>query len=142
MKLFTFDVQRGEMSQLSEVRTQSGNIEFDPNSNMIFVGQGYLSSGEIFAYRLVADEIVPIQSTGAYGTAQMGNSDDANTVLSADGSSLFYGRLQVEASDVSNNLHLHNEVIIAASSSVAFGSNGNFYDSRDGQLLGLNQANA
>ncbi|MCY2974594.1 MAG: tandem-95 repeat protein [Planctomycetota bacterium] len=135
--LYDFDIPSRTMTELSHsVHSKVGDIEYQPSSGMVFFGESRSSSGQIYVYRIVADHLLPIQSTGLYGSARAGGSLEGGTFLSSDGASLFYGGLQVEADDVSNNLFLHTEPIIAASSAVAFGINGRYFDSRDGKLLG------
>ncbi len=131
--LNTFDVDQSTMVELSRISGHyEGDIEFDARSGMIF----HLDRGparQIQVRRVVMDRIIAIESTLMYGSA---NGFGGTSVLSTDGLTLFYGRLQVEAADVINNLNTYSESIVAASSSVAFGEAGSFYDSRNGKLLG------
>ena len=72
------------------------------------------------------------EGSGTYGTAQ---GFGGTVALATDGSAFYYGRLQVDALDVTHNLHVFPELIFAATGRIAFG-NGTTYDAHTGSLLG------
>lgn len=72
------------------------------------------------------------EGSGTYGSAQ---GYGGTAVLSTDGSSFYYGALQVDALNVAFNKHIFPELIYAANANFAFG-NGKYYDSTSGNLLG------
>jgi hypothetical protein len=109
-----------------------GDIEYDPTTGRIFHGNSGLSSQEIHAYRLVEESIVNAEASGTYGSAQ---GHGGTVVLSTDGERVYYGRLQVEALDVTHNVRVFPERIYAANRDVAFGPNA-YYDADSGENLG------
>lgn len=109
-----------------------GDFEYDHRLNRIYHGSSGSSSSEIHVRRLVGDSLVNAGNTGTYGTADDGG---GTSVLSTDGERFYYGRLQVEALDVTNNLQFFPEMIYAATPGLAFGKAG-YYDAHTGQLLG------
>lgn len=136
LTLNAFDIDKRRIVEFDRIRTfANGDIEYAPNSGMVFIGNPKVN-GRVHVVRMANDQLFDVQSTSLSGSAARGVTWEGTTVLSTDLSSLFYGRLQIEADDVSNNLHLYSDIIVAASSSVAFAENGNYFDSRNGQLLG------
>ncbi len=133
--LNSFDANQGEMAELSRVSGHyEGDMEFDADSGTIFHVDRNIYVGEIQVRRILNDRIVKIQSTPQ--TVESGLRWGGLLVLSSDRLNLFYGAFQVEANDVSNILQVYSDEIIAASSTIAFEKSGNFYDSRNGKLLG------
>ncbi len=138
--LNTFDVEQRRMVELSGVSGHSrGDMEFDPSSGMIFQG----GDNEVKVRRVVNDKIIQVQTTESSLSRFAGHNfgmgfQPSPTVLSlsTDGSSLFYRSVKIEADDIANYLIRYSENITAATANVAFGELGNFYDSRNGSLLG------
>ncbi len=110
----------------------NGDFEYDHRTGRIYHGNSGSSSHEIIVRRLVGDELRQAVGTGTYGSAQDGG---GTAVLSSDGQQFYYGPLQVEALDVTNNLNFFAEKIYAATGDFAFGEFA-FYSSHDGAMLG------
>lgn len=109
-----------------------GNFRYDPSTQRLIHGNSDLSSQEIQAFRIVGYDFVKQEGTGVYGSAQ---GYGGSVVLATDASAFYYGRLQVDALDVTFNRRVFPEIIHAASGSVAFGD-GCYYDAYTGTLLG------
>jgi hypothetical protein len=109
-----------------------GDIEYDPVTGRVYHGNSGSSSHEINVLRLVGNSFNLGVGTGTYGTAQNGG---GTSVLSLDGSRFYYGALQVEALDVTNNIRTFPQMIYAATADLAFGSSA-VYDSKTGASLG------
>ncbi len=109
-----------------------GNFRYDSRTQRLIYGGQNSSSNEIAAFRIVSGDFVAQEATGIYGTAQ---GFGETVALSTDGSAFYYGRLQVDALDVTHNLRVFPELIFAATGRTAFG-NGNYYDTHTGSLLG------
>lgn len=109
-----------------------GDFRYDVRAGRLLHGNSNLSSPEIQAWRLVNNEFVRQEFTGTYGSAQ---GYGGTVALATDSSAFYYGRLQVDALDVTHNLRVFPELIFAASGQIAFG-NGNYYDAQTGALLG------
>lgn len=100
-----------------------GDIEYDPKYNRIYHGNSGSSSREIDVIRLNNDDLIAAGGTGTYGSAQSGG---GTSVLSTDGEHFYYGNLQVEALDVTNNINTFPERIYAATGDIAVGQNSFF----------------
>lgn len=124
----------GQMRELSRIRGDYyGDFEFDHRTNRVYHGCSGSSSSEIHVRKVVDNNtLVNAGDTGTYGTAQSGG---GTSVLSSDGHYFYYGRLQVEAMDITNNLHYYPELIYAGSKAIAFGSS-YYYDAYKGDPLG------
>lgn len=109
-----------------------GDFRFDPRSQRLLHGNSGLSSQEINAWRIVGSSFVPQEGSGIYGSA---SGYGGTVALAADGSTFYYGRLQVEALDVTHNLNVFPEAIYAANGDVAFGRD-HYYDAHSGAVLG------
>jgi MYXO-CTERM domain-containing protein len=110
----------------------SGNFEYDRRTGRILHGNSGLSSQEITAFKIVGTQFVAQESSGTYGSA---SGHGGTTVLATDGSAFYYGRLSVDALDVSHNLRVFSEEIHAATADLAFG-NGRYFDADTGAALG------
>ncbi len=127
------DWPHAPMEELSRVRAEYiGDFEYDPRSQRLFHGSTGSSSHEVLSFRLNNGALQVTGDTGVYGTAQGYQGPSA---LSSDGRHFYYGRLQVDALDVRNNLHVFPETIFAANGQVAFGKTA-YYDARTGTWLG------
>ena len=121
------------MTELSRLSADYyGDIEYDPATQRLYHGNSGLSSAEIHVLQVDGDTLVHVGETGGYGSAQGGG---GTSVLSTGGRHFYYGRLQVEALSVTNNLFSFPERIYAASADIAFGQN-SYYDAATGALLG------
>jgi len=121
------------ISELSHRSTDYwGDMAYDVSHGRVIYGNSGSSSNEILAYQLVGNSVTAQEATGVYGSAQNGG---GTYVLSSDSQSFYYGRLQVDALDVRNNLIMFPEMIYAASADVAFGQNG-YYNSLTGAQIG------
>lgn len=109
-----------------------GDIEYDPATGRIYHGNSGSSSREINVVRLVGNSLLPGVGTGVYGSAQNGG---GTSVLSLDGRRFYYGALQVEALDVTNNIRTFPQSIYAATPDLAFGSSA-VYDAVTGASVG------
>lgn len=109
-----------------------GNIEYSPQTGRVIHGNSGSSSYEINALKWDGSAFVSQEGSGTYGSAQ---GYGGTVVLSTDGSSFYYGALQVDALNVAFNKHVFPELIYAANANFAFG-NGNYYDATSGNLLG------
>lgn len=109
-----------------------GDFRYDVARQRLLHGNSNLSSQEIQAWRIVANEFVRQEGSGIYGTAQ---GYGGTVALATDGSAFYYGRLQVDVLDVSHNTRVFDELIYAANGEIAFGD-GNYYDAHTGALLG------
>jgi hypothetical protein len=109
-----------------------GDFEYDPVTRRVYHGGSGSSSSEIHVRRIDGDALLYAGDTGIYGTAQGGG---GTSVLSTNGRYFYYGRLQVEALSVTNNLFSFPEMIYAASADIAFGQN-SYYDAATGVVLG------
>jgi hypothetical protein len=111
----------------------SGDFEYDPRTGRIYHGNSGSSSQQITVNVVDGDKLKAAGNTGTYGTASKGGGGSA--VLSQDGSRFYYGRLQVKADSVKDNLQTFPEVIVAASRDIAFGSKA-YYRATTGSKLG------
>jgi hypothetical protein len=109
-----------------------GDIEYDPVYGRIYHGNSGSSSSEINVLRLVGNNLNYAGGTGVYGSAQSGG---GTSVLSLDGTRFYFGRLQVEALDVTNNIQMFPQAIYAANHELAFGSSA-VYDAMTGATVG------
>jgi len=109
-----------------------GDFEYDARTGFVYHGTSRSSSQEIVTRRIEDDTLIAALKTGSYGTAQ---GHGGSVVLSSDGKRLYYGKLQVEALNVRNNLRVFPEAILAATAQVAFGRAG-YYDVNSGVRLG------
>ncbi|MBN1787432.1 MAG: hypothetical protein JW806_03460, partial [Sedimentisphaerales bacterium] len=123
------------MTELARIRADYyGDFEYDPYTQRVYHGCSGSSSREIHVRRVSGDTLVDEGNTGTYGTAQGGG---GTSVLSTDGYYFYYGKLQVEAMNVKNNLHMMTQTIYAASDKIAFGES-RYYDAETGaELSGL-----
>lgn len=120
-------------SELSRVRADYyGDFEYDHRTGRVYHGSSGSSSSEIHVRKINGTALTSVGDTGVYGTAQSGG---GSSVLSSNGQHFYYGKLQVEAADVRNNLRTFPEIIRAATGHVAFGNN-SYYDATTGQKLG------
>ena len=110
----------------------SGNFRYDPSTGRLIHGNDGLSSQELQAFRIVGNDFVKQEGSGTYGTAQ---GFGGSTVLAADGSAFYYGRLQTDPLDVTFNRRVFPEIIHAASGGIALGD-GRYYDAGTGAQLG------
>ena len=129
--LYSYDTVTQKMVRLSEGGTSNnGEPKFDHKSGLIFQGSTGVNPGRISVMRYANDRLIAIQ----------GSSSDthvsATTALASDGSAFYYGRRKLRSDDVSDELRLFSEAIIAATDAIAFGETGSFYDSNSGELLG------
>ncbi len=109
-----------------------GDFRYDVRTARLIHGNSNLSSQEVQAFKIVNDNFVKQEGTGTYGSA---SNYGPNVTLATDGSVLYYGRLAVDALDVTHTLRVFPEVIYAATGDIAFG-NGKYYDAHTGALLG------
>lgn len=109
-----------------------GDFRFETRSQRLLHGNSNSSSQEIASWRLVGVNFVPQEASGIYGSAQ---AYGGTVALATDGSTFYYGRLQVDALDVTHNLNVFPEAIYAANGDVAFGKD-HYYDAHSGALLG------
>lgn len=109
-----------------------GDFRFETRSQRLLHGNSNSSSQEIASWRLVGSSFVPQEASGVYGSAQ---GYGGTVALATDGSAFYYGRLQVDALDVTHNLNVFPEAIYAANGDVAFGED-HYYDAHSGALLG------
>lgn len=127
------DWPNAPMEELSRIGANYyGDFEYDPRTGRIIHGNSGSSSQEIHTRRLVNGMLQSATNTATYGSAQ---GHGGSSVLSSDGKYFFYGRLQVEALDVRNNLRVFPETIRAATGQIAFGDTA-YYDIKTGQALG------
>ena len=127
------DEPNAVMTELSRTRADySGDFEYDDSTGRVYHGSSGSSSSEIHVRRVVNDTLQNAGDTGVYGTADCCG---GTSVLSSDGARFYYGRLQVEALDVRNNLRQFPEEIIAASADIAFGREA-YYNAATGDRLG------
>lgn len=108
-----------------------GDIEYDPRTGRIFHGDTGSSSQEVQSYLVNGNKLMPNKGTGSYGTAQGGG---PTTVLAQDGSRLFYGKVQLNGSDLKKQETMV-EPIYAASRDIAFARNG-YFRATTGSKLG------
>jgi hypothetical protein len=109
-----------------------GDFRFDARSQRLLHGGSGSSSEEITAWRIVGSNFVRQETSGTYGSAQ---GYGGTVALATDGSTFYYGRLQVDALDVTHNRNVFPEAIYAANGDVAFGKD-HYYDASSGALLG------
>ncbi len=106
----------------------SGDIEYADQTGRLIHGDSGSSSQEISAFRLNGNDFVRQEDSGIYGSAQ---GYGGTMVLSQDQEAFYYGRLKVEALDVTHNLQVFPEPIYAATNAVAFGQTF-YYDAETG----------
>lgn len=111
----------------------AGDFRFDVLTGRLLHGNSGLSSQEIQSFRIVNNDFIKQEGSGVYGSAQ---GYGGSVVLATDGSAFYYGALQVDSLDVTQNLRVFPEVIHAANASIALGD-GKFYDAHTGTLLGF-----
>lgn len=109
-----------------------GDFVYDARTQRLIHGNSGLSSQELQAFSIQNNNFVKQEGSGMYGSA---SGYGGTVALATDGQTLYYGRLQVDALNVSHNLLVFPELIYAANSKYAFG-NGAYYDAQTGVLLG------
>lgn len=109
-----------------------GEFRYNAATGRLVHGNSGLSSQELQSFKLVNNEFVRQEGSGGYGSAY---GYGGSLALSTDGSTIYYGRLAVDALDVTHNLRVYPEMIYAATADFAFG-NGHYYDAHTGALLG------
>lgn len=109
-----------------------GDIEYDATTGRVIHGNSGVGSQEIAAFSISGNSFSRQEESGLYGSAQ---GYGGSVVLSTDSSRFYYGQLQVNALDVTDNLHVFPETILAANGSYAFSATG-FYDAATGIRLG------
>lgn len=125
--------ENNQMQELSRIRADYyGDFEYDFRTSRVYHGNSGSSSHEIHVRKVVGDTLINCGDSGTYGTADQGG---GTSVLNSDGKYFYYGRLQVEALDITNNLHYFPELIYAGSEAIAFGEN-YYYDAFEGDPLG------
>jgi hypothetical protein len=123
----------GTMSELARTSADYyGDIAFDPRTGRVFHGNSGSSSQEINVLRVSGDSLLHAEGTGTYGSA---SGYGGSVVLSSDGENFYYGRLQVEALDVTKTRRAMAETVYAASADIAFGST-KYFDAHSGAQLG------
>jgi hypothetical protein len=127
----TFNRFAPAMVQLDRVSSSNqGDFKYDHAADRVIHGNSGSSSKEIHSWRIMGDTL-EYQET-AYDSADIGG---GTGVLSTDFRYFYYGRLQVNAQNVKQNLAFFPENIYAASSDIAFGES-NYYDAETGGELG------
>ena len=109
-----------------------GDMEYDDLTGRAIHGGSGNSSTEIHVVQVNGNSLTQAENTGGYGTAQ---GYGGSSVLSTDDKYFYYGRLQVDANNVRDNLNVFPETIYAGASGLAFGS-ANFYSADTGAALG------
>jgi len=109
----------------------SGDIEYDSGAGRLLHGNTGISSPEVNTFKLLDDKLVGQEGTGTYGSA---NGFGGTMVLATDASAFYYGRLSVDARDVSRTLGVFPEAIFAATGDHAFGF-GTVYDAHTRELV-------
>lgn len=127
----TFNRFAPTIVQLDRVSSSNqGDFKYDHATDRVIHGNSGSSSKEIHSWRIMGDTL-EYQET-AYDSADIGG---GTAVLSTDFQHFYYGRLQVNAQNVKQNLTFFPENIYAASSDIAFGES-NYYDAETGGELG------
>jgi len=108
-----------------------GDFRYDWRTQRLLHGSSGDSSQEVSAFRLQGDDFVAAESTGIYGSAQ---GYGGTVALATDGSAFYYGRLSVDARDVTRTLQVFPEPIDAATGELAFGD-GKLYDAHTATLV-------
>jgi hypothetical protein len=109
-----------------------GDFRYDARRGRLIHGNSGISSPEIQAFTIQDDTIAMAEGTGTYGSAY---GYGGSVALATDSSAFYYGRLRVDASNVTANHLVFPDLIYAASGSIAFG-NGKYFDAHTGALLG------
>lgn len=111
-----------------------GNFVYDSVGNRLIHGNAGSSSQELQAFKLTNNNsgLTQQEGSGTYGSAY---GYGGTLVLATDHSTIYYGALQVDALDVTDNQNVFPELIYGATGDIAFGS-GNYYDAHTKQLLG------
>lgn len=124
----------GTMQELGLLATSTyGEIEYDSNTALIFQGWLEGSMRSVFVGKVFNDSLAVVSR---FATHELLAVDYSSTVLSSDGSHLYYGSLQFESVDVSNHLGSFSGQILAAAPTVAFASGGAYYDTLTSEKLG------
>jgi hypothetical protein len=119
--------------ELARIGTNcGGDIEYDPRTGRVYHGNTGVSSQEITVSAVDGDRLKRVGETGAYGTAQ---GRGGSVALARDGSRFYYGKLQVKADSVRENLNTFPDVIVAASRDIAFTGLA-YYRANEGTWLG------
>ena len=108
----------------------SGDFRYVPGTGRLLHGDNGLSGQTIQAFNIVNNNFNKMEGVSSFGQGY-----GTNVALATDGSAFYYGKLQVDPTNVSHNLIVFPEKIYAATRDIAFG-NGNFYDAHTGVLLG------
>lgn len=111
-----------------------GDFRYDESTGRLLHGGSRSSSNEIVAVRLTANGgFASQESSGGYGSAQ---NYGGTVAMATDFSAFYYGRLQVDPLDVTHNLRVFPDYIIAATGDLAFGGSGYYYDAHTGASAG------
>ena len=89
----------------------SGDFKYDFKTGRLLHGNTGISSPEVNAFKLIGNNFVAQEGTGTYGSAY---GFGGTTTLAVDNSAFYYGRLSVDAEDVSHTLGVFPEAIYAA----------------------------
>ena len=130
IQLLSFDSTG--VSQVSTISGDfDGDIEYDPAAGRIFQGNSGISSAEVHVYKVIGSTLSAAESTPVYGP--LGEYADGSTVLSTDGSALYYGKYKLDSLDVTSIEKEFSDEIVAASGSVAV-SKSAIYDAAKGNV--------
>ncbi len=108
-----------------------GEFRYEPASGRLLFGNNGSSSQELAAFKIVDNNFQKQESSGTYGSAQ---GYGGTVVLATDANALYYGKLKIDALDVTHNIKTFAELIYAANSAVAFGEK-NYYDATTGSQI-------
>ena len=111
----------------------SGDIQYDYRTGRILHGDAGVSPPGMTGFKLVNNQFIRQEESEHLAAMYAGGG--GTMVLSNDGKSFYYGRMQVDALDVTHTQRIFPEAIYAASGDIALG-NGKYYDARTGALLG------
>ena len=131
--LNTFGAAGGPSVELSRIGANySGDMEFDHRTGRVFHDNSGNSSHELNVATVVGDRLQAAEATGVYGSA---SGYGGTTVLSADGSRFYSGKLQVDGANVRTNLQTFADNIYAATGQIAFGRS-SYYNAANAAYLG------
>ncbi|MEO6688709.1 MAG: hypothetical protein ABIS07_13460 [Dokdonella sp.] len=130
--LVTLNAASGSWGPAYYAGVYEGDFRYVASSGRLLHGNSGVSSQEIQAFRLTDNDFARQEGSGIYGSAQ---GYGESIALATDQSAAYYGALQVDPLDVTHNLRIFPELIVAATGDIAFGED-SYYDARSGALLG------
>ncbi|MCE9547405.1 MAG: serine protease [Planctomycetia bacterium] len=108
----------------------AGNSIYDPFSGRVLFANSAIRPPRLMALRVTAQALVPSESLSRDGE----HIENNTLALSADGKYCFFGKLEVDARDITRQIRTFPKRVHAATADLAFTEDG-YYDVETGKLV-------